>query len=455
MKYYYFGFLAVVFLFTSCKEDIDEVYEPSPNLDSRLMAGGETTVFLTTSNAYRSPAANLSGSKLAYHLDGDFQFETVFVTAPAPVNNGVGPIFNNSSCIGCHPKDGRSAFPTDINALSGFFLKTSMPGYGNNNAPIPVPGFGEQIQNQAIFGFEAEAKFHVTFSPIVETFADGTSITLQKPTYSLKESYIPFPSEAQLSPRLASPVFGLGLLEAIPEYYILSNEDVNDADGDGISGKANYVYDNASQSIKLGRFGWKANTASVMEQCAGAYTHDMGVTNPVFPFETGYGQTNGEDGLDDDAEISQALLDEVTFYCQTLGVPAPRNLNDESVKRGSDLFEQIQCAKCHVPKMISGEFSVEEVANQTFYLLHDMGEGLADNRSDFLADGREWRTKALWGIGLTQVVNGHTNFLHDGRAKNITEAILWHGGEAENSKNRFKALSASERADLLKFINSL
>jgi CxxC motif-containing protein (DUF1111 family) len=455
VKYYYFGFLAVVFLFTSCKEDIDEVYEPSPNLDSRLMAGGETTVFLTTSNAYRSPAANLSGSKLAYHLDGDFQFETVFVTAPAPVNNGVGPIFNNSSCIGCHPKDGRSAFPTDINALSGFFLKTSMPGYGNNNAPIPVPGFGEQIQNQAIFGFEAEAKFHVTFSPIVETFADGTSITLQKPTYSLKESYIPFPSEAQLSPRLASPVFGLGLLEAIPEYYILSNEDVNDADGDGISGKANYVYDNASQSIKLGRFGWKANTASVMEQCAGAYTHDMGVTNPVFPFETGYGQTNGEDGLDDDAEISQALLDEVTFYCQTLGVPAPRNLNDESVKRGSDLFEQIQCAKCHVPKMISGEFSVEEVANQTFYLLHDMGEGLADNRSDFLADGREWRTKALWGIGLTQVVNGHTNFLHDGRAKNITEAILWHGGEAENSKNRFKALSASERADLLKFINSL
>ena len=385
MKYYYFGFLAVVFLFTSCKEDIDEVYEPSPNLDSRLMAGGETTVFLTTSNAYSSPAANLSGSKLAYHLDGDFQFETVFVTAPAPVNNGVGPIFNNSSCIGCHPKDGRSAFPTDINALSGFFLKTSMPGYGNNNAPIPVPGFGEQIQNQAIFGFEAEAKFHVTFSPIVETFADGTSITLQKPTYSLKESYIPFPSEAQLSPRLASPVFGLGLLEAIPEYYILSNEDVNDADGDGISGKANYVYDNASQSIKLGRFGWKANTASVMEQCAGAYTHDMGVTNPVFPFETGYGQTNGEDGLDDDAEISQALLDEVTFYCQTLGVPAPRNLNDESVKRGSDLFEQIQCAKCHIPKMISGEFSVEEVANQTFYpytdmLLHDMGEGLADNR---------------------------------------------------------------------------
>jgi CxxC motif-containing protein (DUF1111 family) len=164
--------------------------------------------------------------------------------------------------------------------------------------------------------------------------------------------------------------------------------------------------------------------------------------------------------MGDDPEISQALLDEITFYCQTLGVPAPRNLDDEGVKRGAALFEQIQCAKCHIPKMISGSFSVAEVANQTFYpytdmLLHDMGEELADNRSDYLASEREWRTRPLWGIGLTQVVNGHTDFLHDGRAKNITEAILWHGGEAKTSKEKFKNLSASQREDLLKFINSL
>jgi CxxC motif-containing protein (DUF1111 family) len=335
-----------------------------------------------------------------------------------------------------------------------------MPGLGENNAPIPVPGFGEQIQNHAIFGYEPEGKFQVTYTPIIETFADGTQVTLQKPTYSLIDTYIPFPAEAQLSPRLASPVFGLGLLEAIPEYYILANEDVNDADGDGISGKANYVFDHRSNSMQLGRFGWKANTANIMEQCAGAYVHDMGVTNPLFPFETGYGQTNGSDGMGDDPEISQALLDEITFYCQTLGVPAPRNLDDEGVKRGAALFEQIQCAKCHIPKMISGSFSVAEVANQTFYpytdmLLHDMGEELADNRSDYLASEREWRTRPLWGIGLTQVVNGHTDFLHDGRAKNITEAILWHGGEAKASKEKFKNLSASQREDLLKFINSL
>lgn len=460
MKYYYLGFSVLVLLLVSCNKDNDSEYEPSSDLQERQLAGGETTVFLASSNSFSSPASNLSGSHLDFHLDGDFQFETVFVTAPATVNSGVGPIFNNSSCIGCHPKDGRAAFPTDINALSGFFLRASLPGIGEHNAPIPVPGFGEQIQNQAIFGFEPEAKFHVSFSPIVETFADGTQVTLQKPTYSLIDTYIPFPAEAQLSPRLASPVFGLGLLEAIPEYYILSNEDVNDADGDGISGKANYVYDNVAKEVRLGRFGWKANAATVMDQCAGAYVHDMGVTNPLFPFETGYGQSNGNDGLEDDAEISQALLDEITFYCQTLGVPAARNLKDESVIRGSQLFDQLQCAKCHIPKMISGDFSVAAVSNQTFYpytdmLLHDMGDGLADNRSDFLADGKEWRTKALWGIGLTQVVNGHTNFLHDGRAKNITEAILWHGGEAENAKNKFKNLSASERDDLLKFVNSL
>ena len=436
------------------------MYEPAPELQERLYAGGETTVFLASSNAFSSPAANLSGSRLDFHLDGDFQFETVFVTAPATVNSGVGPIFNNSSCIGCHPKDGRSAFPSDINALSGFFFRASMPGLGDNNAPIPVPGFGEQIQNQAIFGYQPEAKFQVSYSPLVETFADGTKVTLQKPNYSLTDTYIPFPSEAVISPRLASPVFGLGLLEAIPEYYILQNEDVNDLDGDGISGKANYVYDHLSGEIKLGRFGWKANTATVMEQCAGAYVHDMGVTNPLFPFETGFGQSNGDDGLEDDAEISQDLLDEITFYCQTLGVPAPRNINDDAVKRGVALFNELQCAKCHIPKMISGDFPVAAVANQTFFpytdmLLHDMGEGLADNRPDFLANGREWRTKALWGIGLTQVVNGHTNFLHDGRAKNITEAILWHGGEAENAKNNFKNLSASQRNDLLKFMNSL
>lgn len=220
------------------------------------------------------------------------------------------------------------------------------------------------------------------------------------------------------------------------------------------------MHDPISNTVALGRFGWKANTATILEQCAGAYLEDMGITSPIFPTETGMGQSNGNDGMGDDPEIALEVVDEVAFYCKTLGVPAARNLNEAAVQRGSQLFESIQCAKCHIPKMITEYNPIQVLSNQVFYpytdmLLHDMGEDMADNRPDFLANGREWKTRPLWGIGLTQIVNGHTHFLHDGRAKNITEAILWHGGEATTSKEAFKNLTAEERSDLLAFINAL
>jgi len=452
--------ILLAMLSLSCEKDPEVGYEALPNLNERVLAGGETTVFLTSSNAFSTPAANLSGSDLNKHLDGDLQFESVFVSAPSEINGGVGPIFNNSSCVACHPKDGRSAFPSNINQISGFFLRTSLPGQAEMGGPRPVPNFGKQLQNQAIFGYEAEVQFAVSYIQRPEIFGDGTKVMLQKPVYGIAESYIPFPEGALLSPRLAPPVFGLGLLEAIPAFYILSNEDVNDSDGDGISGKANYVHDPISNTVALGRFGWKANTATILEQCAGAYLEDMGITSPIFPTETGMGQSNGNDGMGDDPEIALEVVDEVAFYCKTLGVPAARNLNEAAVQRGSQLFESIQCAKCHIPKMITEYNPIQVLSNQVFYpytdmLLHDMGEDMADNRPDFLANGREWKTRPLWGIGLTQIVNGHTHFLHDGRAKNITEAILWHGGEATTSKEAFKNLTAEERSDLLAFINAL
>lgn len=442
----------------SCSKD--DGYEPLPTLEHRLMAGGETTVFLTSSNSFSTPAANLLGTDLDTHLDGDFDFESVFVTTPSEINPGLGTIFNNSSCVACHPKDGRAPFPTDLLDRSGFFFRVSIPGVDSNGGPVAVPGFGTQVQNQAVFGYQPEGQFQVTYSSITETLADGTQIVLQKPNYMLTDTYIPFPGNGLLSPRLAPPVFGLGLLEAIPEFYILQNEDIPDTDNDGISGKANYVFDAVSGTMQIGRFGWKANTATILEQCAGAYNGDMGITSNLKPIETGFGQSNGSDGFDDDPEIADEILDNIAFYCRTLGVPAPRDLDDENVKRGALIFEQLECAKCHVPKMQTGSFDIAAVANQTIYpytdmLLHDMGDDLADNRPDYLADGNEWKTRPLWGIGLTQVVNGHTHFLHDGRAKNITEAILWHGGEALNAKNKFKQLSTENRNDLLAFINSL
>lgn len=449
-------------LLMSCSTDEYEQIIPLPDISNRVLAGGETTYFSSSSFAYSFPAPNMSSADKQKHSQGDGVFDASFVIGSPlnTINFGLGPIFNNNACVECHPNDGRAAFPENLNDKSGFFLRASIPGIGMNNAPVPVPGVGTQIQNHAIQKFKPEATFKVTYTEIEEVFADGTKVILRKPHYWLENTYIPVPADILLSPRIGSPVFGLGLLEAIPEANILAQQDIDDRDGDGISGKANYVYDAVSKSVKLGRFGWKANTATLLEQCAGAFVHDMGVTNPLFPTETGKGQSNGNDQLDDDPEIDQETLDLVTFYCQTLAVPAARNLEKESVRNGARLFETIGCAKCHTPEQKTGVHSVSALSNQTFYpytdmLLHDMGDDLADGRPDFLANGNEWKTRPLWGIGLQFLVNGHTEFLHDGRAKNVTEAILWHGGEAKNSKEEFKKLSKKEREDLLEFLNSI
>ena len=457
-KFVFFG--CVSLLLFSCNSNDEEEYTDVLDISDRLYAGGTTTVFAENSTAFRNPAPNIFGDQLTLHLEGDAQFEQAFVTAPANVNNGLGSIFNNTSCVSCHPKDGRAAFPTSILNLSGLLLRASIAGNDGLGGPNPVPGFGTQIQNQAVFGTYPEANYNLTFENIQETLADGTVINLRKPIITLVNTYMPFPASAMLSPRIATPVFGLGLLEGIPEAALLSNQDVNDANNDGISGKANYVWDVQLQQNRIGRFGWKANATSVLIQCAGAYVDDMGVTNYVFPNETGQNQFNGQDGLSDDPEISDAILNQVTFYCKTLAVPAPRNISNINVKRGAKTFEEISCTKCHTPKQQTGYNSITALSNQTFYpytdlLLHDMGQALADNRPDYLASGTEWKTRPLWGIGLTQVVNGHTNFLHDGRARNLTEAILWHGGEAQTSKEKFKQLSTTKRNELLAFLNSL
>ena len=454
--------LLVAFLtITSCsKNNDDEVYEDLPNLTERQLAGGGTTIFSDNSNAFSTVAPNASGTDFTNHAFGDAQFEQSFVTAPATVNGGLGNIFNNTSCVSCHIKDGRSAFPSNITNLSGLLLRGSIAGFGLNGSPNPIPGFGTQIQNQAVFGSVPEARYQVSFTTINETLADGTVISLRKPIFTLVDSYIALPSNILLSPRIATPVFGLGLLEAISEADILSKQDINDLDNDGISGKANYVWDPVLGQTKLGRFGWKANSSSVLVQCAGAYVEDMGVTNYVFPNETGFNQSNGQDGLNDDPEISNGILDAVALYCKTLAVPASRSATNIDVRRGAKIFEEISCVKCHSPKQQSSYNAIASISNQIFYpytdlLLHDMGADLADNRPDYLATGTEWKTRPLWGIGLTQIVNGHTHFLHDGRARNITEAILWHSGEAQNSKEKFKQLSTQKRNELLAFINSL
>ena len=263
-----------------------------------------------------------------------------------------------------------------------------------------------------------------------------------------------------ISPRIANQIIGLGLLEAVSETTILGFAAANNSND--VSGKANYVYDIESNSQKLGRFGWKANQASIRQQVAGAFSGDMGITTSIFPNE------NAPPGVDlslipngGSPEISNDNFDKIVLYSSSLAVPARRNVADQNVLKGKKIFNDIQCASCHIPKMQTGNtYSITALRNQTIrpysdMLLHDMGNELSDNAADFLATGNEWRTQPLWGIGLINTVNGHTNLLHDGRARNITESILWHGGEAQNSKVKFKQLSTKDRGNLLEFINSL
>lgn len=423
-------------------------------------AGGETTVFVRTSQAFGLPAPNLSSEHLAKHLLGDVGFESQFVAGPAPKNGGLGPIFNNTSCNGCHPSDGRASFPENINSLSGLFYKISVPGTDEHEGPAPVPGFGTQLQHQSIYGFQAEGKMNIVFQEHIVSFPNGTTVSLRKPVYSIVSPYLPLPENILISPRIGMPVFGLGLLEAIPEQVILANADPNDLDKDGISGRPNYVWDPVTQTTRLGRFGWKAGTPSVLVQTAGAFNEDMGLTNYLKPVESSTGQSNG-DPNSSSPEITDVLLENVVFYALTLGVPATRGFDNPEVIAGQKIFEQIKCSSCHIASFTTGNYDgIPEISNQKIYpytdmLLHDMGDELADNRAEFEANGNEWKTRPLWGIGLTAITSGHTSFLHDGRARNLTEAILWHGGEAEKSREDFKKLSEDDRNLLLKFLQSL
>ena len=448
-------------LITACDSDNLTNPEQMDILDKRL-SGGETTVFDATSHAFSTPAPNLSADGLAKHLEGDVEFEAVFVTVPAEVNPGLGPVYNNIACINCHARDGRGRAPTSGEKLTSMLFRVSLPNPEGDvtHGPVPVPGFGTQLNNRAIFGVPPEGRVTINYTEGEFTTSDGVKVHLRTPSYKIENTYQPLPDDVEISPRVAPVVFGLGLLEAIPESTILALVDEDDQDGDGISGKANYVWDVQKNGLSLGRFGWKANQPTLIQQVASAYHDDMGITTSLLPRESSDGQSQ-YDGRGDDPELSDEILDVVTFYVQTLAVPARRNLDDPIVQRGEALFESAKCSGCHIPTLKTGSLSgVPEVSNQTIQpftdlLLHDMGPGLADNRPDFLASGSEWRTPPLWGIGLLKVVNGHTNLLHDGRARGLLEAILWHGGEAEQSREAVRGMSASDRDALIAFLESL
>jgi CxxC motif-containing protein (DUF1111 family) len=454
-------------LFLSCTKNEKEESFPLPvEKEGEQYSGGATTVFNKSEEAFGFFAPNLSFEEQSDFGIGNSFFRQNWVTAPASTTarDGVGPFFNAISCSSCHFKDGRGRAPlTDGETGHGLLLRLSIPGVDANGSNFPDPIYGGQLQDGAVFGQTIEGKIAIVYQSRSETFADGTTVVLQKPLYRITTlGHGSLASNVQISPRIANQMIGMGLLEAIPESTLLGFADENDTNKDGISGKINYVHDVASHSKKMGRFGWKANQPSVRQQVAAAFLGDMGITTSLFPNE------NGPFGVDLSAianggtpEISDLNFDRVVLYSSTLAVPARRNYTDQNVVNGKKTFETIGCASCHIPKIQTGNtHSITALRNQTIrpytdLLLHDMGVDLADNSPDFKATGSEWRTQPLWGIGLIETVNNHTNLMHDGRAKNVTEAILWHGGEAQSAKDKFKKLTAIERTELLDFINSL
>ncbi|MED5387847.1 MAG: di-heme oxidoredictase family protein [Pseudomonadota bacterium] len=435
------------------------------------LSAGDATVTKTDQNAFSLPLANLSPSRRLDFSVGNSFFRNPWVIGPASTDarDGLGPLFNTNACQNCHIKDGRGHPPAaDAKQAVSMLVRLSVPASETDDLTrsglVPEPNYGGQFQDAAIPGVEPEGRVRVSYEPVTLTFADGHQVTLRKPRLEFSDlAYGEMHPATLFSARVAPPMIGLGLLEAIPEADLLAHADPNDDDGDGISGRANRVWDSANNTTAMGRFGWKAGQPGVLQQSAGAFANDMGLNSHLVPTDScAPSQTaclampNGGE-----VEVSDSVLNSVVFYSRTLAVPARRNVEDPQVLKGKALFHEANCQGCHIPKFTTGAQAPEpELANQTIrpytdLLLHDMGPGLADGRPEFLANGQEWRTAPLWGIGLTEAVNGHTQFLHDGRARNLMEAVLWHGGEAAASRDKVLTFDADQRAALLAFLNSL
>lgn len=430
--------------------------------------GGSTTnTLLFGTNAFLPAADNISRDNRRMFATGNAFFNQAWTVAPSSTTSrdGLGPLFNAPSCSSCHFKDGRGRPPIgDEGELSSMLLRIGAPGTPPGEAPLTDPTYGDQLQPFGIDDVPGEGTPRVTYATLTGRYADGEAYELLEPTYSIEApSHGPFNEGLLISPRVAPAMIGLGLLQSIPESRLRELEDPDDEDGDGISGRVNTVWDVEAEALVVGRFGWKAEQPSVRQQAAGAFVGDMGITSSVFPNqECTDSETECSSALSGgDPEITDDLLDRVVRYSELLAVPARLTYADDDILRGKAVFSELGCQGCHTTNhRTSDSAPLEELRDQSIWpytdlLLHDMGEALSDGRPSFAASGNEWRTPPLWGLGHYPVINGHDRLLHDGRARGVAEAILWHGGEAEDIKQGFVELPASERLDLIAFVESL
>ncbi|HUC62923.1 MAG TPA: di-heme oxidoredictase family protein [Alphaproteobacteria bacterium] len=384
---------------------------------------------------------------------------------PEPGFDGLGPLFSRLSCDGCHTRAGRGAPPAGPDfPMVSMILRLSAPGEGPHGGPRPDPVYGYQLDRNAVPGVPPEGFATVTYREIEGHYADGEPYTLRKPEIHYSHmAFGPLASDAMVSARVAPALVGLGLLEAVPAKNIeaLAREE---AKGGLVHGRPNYVWDVEARAMRLGRFGWKANEPSLVQQIAAAFNLDLGLTNPLYPTDDCTAVETACRAAADAAprhpKIGRDFVDAVAAYVAELAPPPQRDANDPEVRRGATLFGSAGCIACHRPRLETADDSELGLRKQAIHpytdlLLHDMGPGLADGRPDYAASGRDWRTAPLWGIGLIPAVNGQRTLLHDGRARTLAEAILWHGGEAAASKEAFRDMTRDERKALIAFLDSL
>ncbi|RCK44476.1 thiol oxidoreductase [Thalassospira profundimaris] len=460
--------------------------QPGALPDDAYPGGTTTWLKKTGRSAFTHPSANMAFEKRMDFKLGEALFQRMWVAAPTKTHttDGLGPLYNSRSCIGCHVRNGRGHALDPQNdtdrASVAMLLRLSIPPQNETDRAhlasgrvnsIPDPVYGNQFQELSVPGIPAEGRVLVTYQDQTIRLADGETITLRKPDYAFDElAYGPLHDGLMISPRIAPQLIGLGLLEAIPEDMITAQADPDDANGDGISGKANRVWNIATQKVDLGRFGWKAGMPTLDQQNQNAMQFDVGLSTPLYPEGAGDctpAQTlcraapNGNDPQYDNLEAHGTITDLILYYTRHLAPPMRANANAPDILAGRQVFNDIGCASCHrASYQLPVNDQQPELSGQLIWpysdlLLHDMGDGLADHRPEALATGSEWRTPPLWGLGRTKEIDSRAGFLHDGRANTILEAVLWHGGEAQNARDAVIALPKTDRNKLITFLKSL
>jgi CxxC motif-containing protein (DUF1111 family) len=476
-------------------EPMDYTSHTAPKYnEAEAYPGGETSVSAYPFASLEKPAANIDDELRPDFHAGKALARQPWIKAPTATDarDGLGPVFNARTCLTCHIKGGKGNIPQDNDSpITTTLVRLSQATFNPDTSTevllkqglVPHEVYGDQIQNQSTslahhlrnnksaqhltHDVSPEAYLYVQWHFSKFIFPDGREVDLRKPTIDFRYlGYGPLGDDTLISIRMAPSIHGMGLLELILQQDIDALADEHDQNQDGISGRVNQVWDVQTQSLQPGRFGLKSNKPTLAMIVAGAFANDLGISNPLFPDQPCTNQQptcqqqitgNNAEGF----ELPQHLLDLVVDFNRNLAPIKRDNADNKKILQGRELFYQTGCNGCHQPRFVTGEsekfthLSKQEIWPYTDLLLHDMGESLADNRPEFLANGQEWRTAPLWNLGDQVDVNGSNVLLHDGRARNVEEAILWHGGEAKNAKDKFVNLPITQREALMQFVYSL